>query len=125
VAVRHHRSAWDADDFVDRDRGVFFIANINRVDMKYIVLVIGASIVFGIGVLIGKQLGIDEIKAKNPNLYNFQDGTDHLKLGDYWITYPNGKPGIEYSISVYEKGGWNRILYRNAKGELFIHHQIK
>ena len=90
--------------------------------MKNIVLVIIASIIFGVGMLIGKQLGIDEIKAKNPSLYNFQDGTDQLKLGDYWVTYPNGNPGIEYSISVYEKSGWNRILYRNAKGELFIHH---
>jgi hypothetical protein len=93
--------------------------------MKYIVLVIGASIVFGIGMLVGKQTGIDEVKAKNPNLYNFQDGTNDLKIGDYWITYPNGEPGIEYSISIYEKGGWNRILYRNANGELFIHHQIR
>lgn len=90
--------------------------------MKYIVIVIAASVIFGIGVLVGKQSGIDEIKSRNPNFYNLQAGHNDLKIGDYWVTYPYGNPGIEYAISIYENDGWNRILYRNAKGELFIHH---
>ena len=89
--------------------------------MKYVTYSILISIIFGVGVLMGKRLGFDEMKSRQPNLYNVKDH-EELRIGDYWITYPNGNPGIEYSISVYEDDGWNRILYRNGKGELFIHY---
>ena len=78
------------------------------------------SVVFGIGVLIGKQLGFDEIKSRQPNLYNFKD-YEKLRIGDYWITYPGGNPGLEYSISIYEDDGWNRILYRDGEGKLYMY----
>ena len=90
--------------------------------MRYIIYSIVISVVFGVGVLVGKQLGFDEIKSKQPNLYNFKSHNDKLKVGDYWITYPGGNPGLEYSISIYKEDGWNRILYRNGDGELYIHH---
>lgn len=85
--------------------------------MKYVVI----SIVFVAGLLIGKRLGFEEVKSRQPNLYNLK-GYENLRIGDYWITYPGGNPGLEYSISIYEEDGWNRILYRDAEGKLFIHH---
>ena len=88
--------------------------------MKYVVYLVAIGIVFGTGLLIGKRLGFEEVKSRQPNLYNLKEH-QNLRIGDYWITYPGGNPGVEYAISIYEDDGWNRILYRNGDGELFIY----
>lgn len=85
--------------------------------IHYIAIVIALNVAFGVGALIGRHTAKKEMAAQQPNNRLFKS-FETIREGDYWVTYPGGKPGKEYAISVVTTEGWKRIFYRDHTGKL-------